>query len=85
MATKPLVSPSIPNDVSGAASRGYGFDLSPMSARVEEFEDLYAQLQAERELCLRLKRQITVARRMIRARIIICDVRKLVSLVPCGA
>ena len=47
----------------------YGFDLSPLSARVEEFEGLHAELQAERELCQRLKRQITVARRMIRARI----------------
>jgi replication initiation protein RepC len=72
-------------DADGVILEAYGFDLSPMSARVEEFEDLYAQLQAERELCLRLKRQITVARRMIRARIIICDVRKLVPLVPDGA
>jgi replication initiation protein RepC len=56
-------------DADGVILEAYGFDLSPMSARVEEFEDLYAQLQAERELCLRLKRQITVARRMIRARI----------------
>ena len=56
-------------DADGVILEAYGFDLSPMSARVEEFEGLYAQLQAERELCLRLKRQITVARRMIRARI----------------
>ena len=40
-----------------------------MSARVEEFEHLYVALQAERALCRRLRRQITVARRMIRARI----------------
>jgi replication initiation protein RepC len=56
-------------DADGVILEAYGFDLSPMSARVEEFEDLHAELQAERELCLRLKRQITVARRMIRARI----------------
>jgi len=53
----------------GRIIEAYGFDLSPLSARVIEFEELHAELQAERELCLRLKRQITVARRMIRARI----------------
>ncbi len=53
----------------GRIVEAYGFDLSPLSARVEEFEDLQAELQAERERCQRLKRQITVARRMIRARI----------------
>lgn len=56
-------------DADGVIVEAYGFDLSPMSARVEEFEGLYAQLQAERELCMRLKRQITVARRVIRAQI----------------
>lgn len=53
----------------GRIVEAYGFDLSPLSARVEEFEDLQAELQGERERCQRLKRQITVARRMIRARI----------------
>lgn len=56
-------------DAEGVIVEAYGFDLSPLSARVDEFEQLHAQLQAERELCQRLKRQITVARRMIRARI----------------
>ncbi|MEP5730323.1 MAG: plasmid replication protein RepC [Sulfitobacter sp.] len=56
-------------DPDGRIIEAYGFDLSPLSARVEEFEQLQAQLQAERELCQRLKRQITVARRMVRARI----------------
>ena len=56
-------------DTEGRIIEAYGFDLSPLSARVEEFEVLHAELQAERELCQRLKRQITVARRMIRARI----------------
>ncbi|MEQ9040222.1 MAG: plasmid replication protein RepC [Silicimonas sp.] len=56
-------------DANGVIIEAYGFDLSPLSARVEEFEELHAELQAERELCQRLKRQITVARRMIRARI----------------
>ncbi len=56
-------------DTEGRIVEAYGFDLSPLSARVEEFEELQAELQAERALCQRLKRQITVARRMIRARI----------------
>ncbi len=56
-------------DPDGRIIEAYGFDLSPLSARVEEFEQLQAELQAERELSQRLKRQITVARRMIRARI----------------
>lgn len=56
-------------DAGGRIIEAYGFDLSPLSARAEEFEQLHAELQAERELCQRLKRQITVARRMIRARI----------------
>ncbi|MFC6589642.1 plasmid replication protein RepC [Sulfitobacter pacificus] len=56
-------------DAEGRIIEAYGFDLSPLSARAEEFEQLHAELQAERELCQRLKRQITVARRMIRARI----------------
>ena len=56
-------------DADGRILEAYGFDLSPLSARAEEFEHLHAELQAERELCRRLKRQITVARRMIRARI----------------
>ena len=56
-------------DADGVIIEAYGFDLSPLSARVEEFEQLHAELQAEREICQRLKRQITVARRMIRARI----------------
>jgi len=53
----------------GHIVEAYGFDLSPMAARVEEFTELYGRIQAERALCQRLKRQITVARRMIRARI----------------
>jgi replication initiation protein RepC len=56
-------------DADGRIVEAYGFDLSPLSARVGEFEELHTDLQAERELCQRLKRQITVARRMIRARI----------------
>ena len=53
----------------GYITEAYGFDLSPLSARADEFEQLHIELQAERALCQRLKRQITVSRRMIRARI----------------
>ena len=56
-------------DAEGRIIEAYGFDLSPLSARVEEFQQLHAELQAERAHCQRLKRQITVSRRMIRARI----------------
>ena len=56
-------------DVDGVIIEAYGFDLAPMSARVEEFEQLHVELQTERELCQRLKRQITVSRRMIRAQV----------------
>ena len=56
-------------DADGVIVEAYGFDLSPLSARVADFEQLHAELQVERALCQRLKRQITVARRMIRARI----------------
>lgn len=56
-------------DDDGIIIEAYGFDLSPMAARAEEFEALQAELQAERELCQFLKRQITVSRRMVRARL----------------
>ncbi|APZ50411.1 plasmid replication protein RepC [Salipiger abyssi] len=56
-------------DAEGVIVEAYGFDLSPLAARAEEFEQLHAELQAERTECQRLKRQITITRRMIRARI----------------
>lgn len=56
-------------DDEGHIIEAYGFDLAPLAARFEEFDALHADLQAERALCQRLKRQITVARRMLRARI----------------
>ena len=56
-------------DPDGHIIEAYGFDLSPLAARVEEFMELHGRIQEERALCQRLKRQITVARRMIRARI----------------
>ncbi|WP_368188536.1 plasmid replication protein RepC [Aestuariibius sp. HNIBRBA575] len=54
-------------DADGAIIEAYGFDLSPLSDRVPEFEDLHAEIKAERERCKHLKRQITIARRMIRS------------------
>ncbi|MCY4335882.1 MAG: plasmid replication protein RepC [Litoreibacter sp.] len=56
-------------DENGVILEAYGFDLSPLAARVEEFEELQADLAAERELCQLLRRKITVSRRMIRARL----------------
>ena len=56
-------------DAEGVIVEAYGFDLSPLSARAEEFEQFQEQIQAERALCQRLKRQITVSRRMIRAKL----------------
>ena len=56
-------------DEDGVIVEAYGFDLAPLSARVEEFEALAADLKAERALCQRLRRQITIARRSIRARL----------------
>ncbi|MEM6941935.1 MAG: plasmid replication protein RepC [Pseudomonadota bacterium] len=53
----------------GVIVEAYGFDLSPLAARTAEFEALYAGLQAERTHCARLRRQITIARREIRAKI----------------
>ncbi|MGC3940657.1 plasmid replication protein RepC [Roseobacter sp. EG26] len=56
-------------DGNGYIVEAYGFDLSPLAARAEEFECTYEQLKAERVLCQQLKRQITVVRRTIRARL----------------
>lgn len=56
-------------DKEGFIIEAYGFDLSPLAARAEEFERLQTELQAQRELCQLLRRQITVSRRMIRARL----------------
>lgn len=56
-------------NLEGFIVEAYGFDLSPLAARVEEYERLHTELQAQRKLSQRLKRQITVTRRMIRARV----------------
>ena len=56
-------------DAEGHIVEAYGFDLAPLAARAEEFEILHGHLQAERQLCLRVKRQITITRRVIRAKL----------------
>jgi replication initiation protein RepC len=56
-------------DEDGVIIEAYGFDLAPLAARAEEFETLYAHLQAERSACASLRNAITVTRRMIRAKI----------------
>lgn len=47
----------------------YGFDLSPLAARAEEFVDRFAQIQDDRAFCQRTRRQITITRRIIRAKV----------------
>jgi len=47
----------------------YGYDLSPLAARAEEFVDRFAQIQDDRAFCQRTKRQITITRRIIRAKV----------------
>jgi replication initiation protein RepC len=56
-------------DDSGYIIEAYGFDLSPLAARVEEFEALHHQLQEERQFCKSLKTSLTVSRRVMRAKI----------------
>jgi len=56
-------------DDQGYIIEAYGYDLSPMAARAEEFQHLFAQIQDDRQFCQRTKRQITITRRIIRAKI----------------
>lgn len=56
-------------DDDGYIVQAYGFDLAPLAARAEEFEALNAQQIAEREACAALRSQITISRRVIRAKI----------------
>ena len=56
-------------DDQGYIIEAYGYDLSPLAARAGEFEDLFAQIQDDRQFCLRTKRQITITRRIIRAKV----------------
>lgn len=56
-------------DDSGYIIEAYGFDLSPLAARAEEFEVLHLQLQEERQFCKSLRTSLTVSRRVMRAKI----------------
>ncbi len=56
-------------DASGRIVEAYGFDLSPLAARMAEFEALDAAMQAERAECQKIRRQITILRRSIRAKL----------------
>lgn len=56
-------------DDQGYIVSAYGFDLAPLAARTVEFEDLYQRVQEDRRLCQSLKHQITVVRRIIRAKL----------------
>lgn len=53
----------------GHILQAFGFDLSPLAARTEEFEALHAELREERQFCASLRSMITVTRRIIRAKI----------------
>jgi replication initiation protein RepC len=52
-------------DRQGRIVEAYGFDLSPIAARHEEFVRLAAEAKAERELIGRLRRRATIARKAI--------------------
>ena len=52
-------------DEDGHILDAYGFDLSPLSARTEEFESLYQSIRAERDRIKALKRKITIFRRTV--------------------
>ncbi len=56
-------------DADGYIVQAYGFDLAPLAARTEEFEALNAQQIQEREASAALRSQITISRRVIRAKI----------------
>lgn len=56
-------------DDDGYIIEAYGFDLSPLAARAEEFEVLHAQLLEERQFCKSLRTSLTVTRRIMRAKI----------------
>ncbi|MFX6311406.1 helix-turn-helix domain-containing protein, partial [Acinetobacter baumannii] len=50
----------------GRILEAYGFDLSPLAVRYDEFIRLAAEARAERERISGLKRRATMARRCIR-------------------
>ncbi len=56
-------------DNQGYIIEAYGYDLSPLAARAEEFGHLFTRIQDDRQFCQRTKRQITITRRIIRAKV----------------
>lgn len=56
-------------DEDGVIVEAYGFDLSPLAARAEEFEQLHRRLTAERQFCASLRNTITISRRVARTKI----------------
>lgn len=56
-------------DEDGYIQTAYGFDLAPLAARTEEFEALEARKAEERTFCKSLRTGITIARRVIYAKI----------------
>ena len=66
-------------DDQGYITMAYGFDLAPLAARTEEFEHLYKRIQEDRKLCQSLKHQITIVRRVIRAKLDTAEEKGLVG------
>jgi replication initiation protein RepC len=60
-------------DSAGYIVEAYGFDLTPLATRCQALEALADQRELERKACQRLKRQVTVLRRTIRALIDVND------------
>ena len=56
-------------DAHGRITEAYGFDLTPLAARADEFEALEAAKAEERAERRRLKSKITILRRSARARL----------------
>jgi len=55
----------------GDIERAFGFDLAPIVARAEEFKDLAAAIQVERQACRALREELTLCRR---------DIAKLIDM-----
>ena len=52
-------------DRQGRIVEAYGFDLSPLAARFEEFQAIAARAREEREQMRQLRRRATIARRSL--------------------
>lgn len=53
-------------DKAGNIVLAYGFDLSPLAARLEEFQEAAERARAEREALRDLRRRLTIARNSLR-------------------